>query len=271
MRNHRQSLIVLAICLIGFASLAVLIGPRVQASIPEPRSPVAYREYNLAMKTNHLSNLDTTFLKAPTRALTATNVHLYGYITDLGGAPIAWAYVDLQDENYASLTNTLTNDLGYYEFLVPSHTLYRLGVSVWYDNNGYSLQKYIPTTKDINLGTASTVRTDVTLRPGGNLIINAYDANGNVIRRGAFTAIAKGQAYATNLMDLPEYGIYFAAQDDYCKSHGCNWDLTLPAFVVMTDTNTRIHVLWEVPDFGQVVLDIKVDPFVKTIDPLVLR
>ena len=186
------------------------------------------------------------------------SVHLYGHVTDLAGLPVSAAYLDLQDENYVAISNTLTNGIGFYEFTVSRFTLYHLAVSVWSRSASgeYLSPRYIPKTVDIRSGGASQVATDIVVRPGGNLILNVYDGNGNVVRKGAMESMTHKHSYVTNLTDLPYYGISWGVHDSYSCNPNCNWDLALPSFVVPLQTSQRLHVLWEVPGFGQIILDL---------------
>jgi len=189
------------------------------------------------------------------QALHVSTLRLYGYIIDADNLPVTGAYLDLRDENSSQLSTASSSSTGYYEFLVPWHSSYWLGVSVWADNNGYTLLRYTPRDIAISPGNASEVRTDIVVRPCGNLILNAYNAAGDLIRNTAFMTQANQHAYITDLGDLPDYGRYWAVHDEYSRDQGWSWDLAVPSFAVPIQTQARLHVLWEVPGFGQVILD----------------
>jgi hypothetical protein len=184
------------------------------------------------------------------------SVHLYGYVTSLDGTALSSAYLDLQDENYAPIANTTTNDLGYYEFLVSQKSLYHLSATVWVSSGEYTLLKFLLQNKTILPGDALDVQTNFALQPAGNLILHAYDSAGNMLRNAAFNVKVRSDAYATDMIDLPEDGVFFAVHDAYSQSQGYNWNLAVPAFIISTNSRYKLHILWEVPDFGQVILDI---------------
>ncbi len=188
------------------------------------------------------------------------NILLHGRVSDLAGAPVAQAYVDVQDVNHVSLANTSTNGDGHYELTVPGRASYQVGVSVWRDTDDsrYTVLSYIPTTREV-VPEVNEARADITVRPGGNIIVEAYDTEGKLLRNAAFTAASHGFAEVTDLDDLPNWGIRFAVHDSYSRQNGWNWDLAMPAFGLPPGVKGRLHVLWNVTGFGQVVVDIDND------------
>lgn len=81
----------------------------------------------------------------------------------------------------------------------------------------------------------------------GLVAIDAYDGDGNLLSYIDFREITNGEAYATDLNNLPCYGSLSSLRTDYSAK-------AIPAFHVLVQTPYKIHVLWEVPEFGKVML-----------------
>ena len=169
-------------------------------------------------------------------------VKLYGCVSDLSGTPIANCYINVSDENYVDLKNTYTNEKGYYELNIPRHELYH----VWAGKTEHYMFMYIPQTQITTSG-----QVDFNLRAGANIIINAYDEQGNLLRNKDFRESTHSKVFTTDLNNMPAYG-YFGAVHD-AQSHW-DWNLAIPAFIVSPQTPYKIHVQYEVPNFGKVML-----------------
>jgi len=79
------------------------------------------------------------------------------------------------------------------------------------------------------------------------IILNVYDSNGNLLPYRDFREVTNGDAYATDLNNLPYHGFLCDVSVDYCSR-------AIPAFGVVPQTPYKIHVLWEVPEFGKIML-----------------
>ena len=186
------------------------------------------------------------------------SVRLSGYVTDQSsGAPISGAYIDIQDNNYQDLTGSPTDSSGFYDISVPWVGAYTVSASVWADIDGYSQLRFVPASSTVSPGNAAALRLDFALRPGVNLVLDVYDNGGNLIRNGDLRTLTRGSVYATDLGDLPQYGTFFAAKDAYCLAlaNGGTWELSVPSLVVPVSSLNRVHLLFEVPGFGQVISD----------------
>ena len=178
----------------------------------------------------------------PKPAVAAGQIELYGYVRDSNAAPIENCYIDASDESYASLKNTYTNEEGYYELSVPECELYHL----WAGKNDSYLFVYVPQSK-----MATSGQVDFNLEAGANIIINAYDEQGNLLRNRDFMESSLSKIFATDLNNIPEYSYLGAVHDDQSN---WDWNLAVPAFIVLPQTTYRIHVQYEVPEFGKVML-----------------
>lgn len=186
-------------------------------------------------------------------AVGSTSIKLFGYIKDMKNTPLANSYVGVSDENFKYLGGTKSNKAGYYEFFVEEPGTYHLSAQHNSTADPY-LFDYIPLTKTIETGDSLETRTEFNLRPGGNIILHAYDIEGRLIRNKQFREGTVGHAYVTDLKDLPNYGVLHAIHDDYSLQSSSPWDLAIPAFLVPPQTSSRMHVQWEVPEFGKIML-----------------
>jgi hypothetical protein len=186
---------------------------------------------------------------------TTDTVRLYGYMTDLGGVPVPQISVDVYGEG-TRLALQAANSSGYYEVSVPRQELYTMVITSRTDRGSYQVNWYVAARQQIRPGNASAMRTDVTLRPSGNLILNAYGASGNLIRITGFRSIVGEHVYVTDLTDQPRYGSFSPVQDAQSRASGSSLDVAVPAFAIPIQTPSRMHVSWQVPDFGKVILDV---------------
>ena len=175
------------------------------------------------------------------------SVRLFGYVTDRDNVPVEDAWVTVFDENRVFLKNTQTDENGYYELIVPHYQSYNFFVE---GRDPYRFN-YIPVDKKVFVDKPADTQVDFRLRPGANIIIHAYDNDGNLLRNRDFREATIGKAFASDLNDMPHYAVYCRVQDSYSKS---DWDLAVPAVIVLPQTPYKIHILWEVPGFGKVVL-----------------
>jgi len=185
------------------------------------------------------------------------SIKLFGYITEDADAPVrnSCVTVNYSDQSGASFKNTHTDENGYYELTVPYHSSFEFFVEGRECSDPY-LFNYIPKKKTVFVDKPADVQVDFRLKPGANIIIHAYDSNGNLLRNKDFEEVTLGEVFATNPDDLPHYAVYYPIQDSYSISIGSkgNIDLAIPAFIVLPQTPYKIHILWEVPEFGKVIL-----------------
>jgi GH35 family endo-1,4-beta-xylanase len=176
----------------------------------------------------------------PVEALAETK--LFGRVIDINGLPVSDCYIDASDKNYASLGSTYTSDNGYYELSVPGQKTYH----VWAGKTDRYNFLYIPQSRVTTSG-----QNDFKLMPGANIIINAYDAQGDLMRNQSFRQATLSRVFATDLTDVPAYSYFGAIHDE--KSNW-DWNQAIPAFVVLPQKQYKLHVNLEVPGFGRVML-----------------
>jgi hypothetical protein len=186
------------------------------------------------------------------------SVKLCGYVTeDNNSNPVSDCLISVNysDQNGSFFKSTQTDKDGYYELTVPYYPSYDFFVESRHIG-GDNLYDYIPRKKSIQIGQSTVIQTDFILKPAANVIINAYDNNGNMLRNKAFREVTIGEVFATNPDGLPHYAVYQPIQDSYSESLPPDifLDMTMPAFVILPQTPYKIHFLWEVPEFGKVML-----------------
>lgn len=182
------------------------------------------------------------FAGMPKSVEASEQVKLYGYVRDAYGAPVAKCYIDASDKDYVSINNTYSTEQGYYELDVPKREFYHL----WAGKTDQYLFTYVPQIKKVTSGQVA-----FNLSPGANIVINAYNEQGNLLRDKEFKEVTHSKVFITNLNDIPEYSYLGAVHDDQSD---WNWDSTIPSIIVLPKKLYKIHVQWEVPEFGSIVL-----------------
>jgi endo-1,4-beta-xylanase len=178
----------------------------------------------------------------PRPATASAETKLTGYVTDVNGLRIANCYIDASNADYNSLGNTYTDDKGYYELTVPRQMEY----NVWAGKTDQYNYVYIPQSRATTSG-----RLDFKLVPGANIIINAYDVTGNLLRNESFRQATQSKFFATDMADIPAYSYFGAIHDG--KSNW-DWNQAIPAIVVQPQTPYKIHADLEVPGLGRMML-----------------
>ena len=178
-------------------------------------------------------------------------VHLSGYIENTDGVPLANCYIYVSAQDYSFVGDAHSDEAGYYELNAPQREAYNLWVGHWSDTDPYMFDHIPGSVEGVERGDAVEIRIDVRLRPGANIVLHTYDGNGVLLRNRDFRTATNSHAYVTDLSNLPYYGVLEVVHDE--ASEG-DWDLAIPAFVVLPGIPSRIHIQWEVPGFGKIIL-----------------
>lgn len=178
----------------------------------------------------------------PSSVLALEQARLFGRVIDVNGSPVSNCYIGAFDENYARLGDTYTDEQGYYELTVSRQERYNL----WVGKTDRYRFLYIPQSRMTTFG-----RVDFELLPGANIIINAYDTQGNLMRNRSFRQATLSRVFATDMRGIPAHSYFGAIHDE--KSDW-DWNEAIPAFIVLPHKRYKIHVYWEVPEFGKVML-----------------
>lgn len=207
----------------------------------------AYNFYNAVNASTAANEIgDSNFAAADQE-----QVKLFGYVRDIYGEPMASANIHVTDRNQSTMGDAQTDLDGYYEIVAFYRELYYFGIHTQVSQDNPHLLSYIPITETVLSGQSSEVRTDFNLRPGGNILINAYDNDGVFLRNRDFRELTNNHAYATDLDSIPNYGTFDADYDDQSE---WNWDLAIPALIVPANEKCSIHILWAVPGFGKIAI-----------------
>jgi endo-1,4-beta-xylanase len=185
------------------------------------------------------------------------SVKFYGYVTEDSGIPIkdSCVTVTYHDQNGSFFRNTQTDGRGYYELNVPRLPYYDFYVEGRECGDAFSF-RYFPISKRVFATEPSTMQVDFKLRPAANIVIHAYDNSGNLLRNKDFKDVTSNMFFITDLNDIPNLAVYSPTHDSYSISQGSkgDTDLAIPAFITIPETLYKIHILWEVPGFGKVML-----------------
>jgi len=180
------------------------------------------------------------------------SIKIFGYVKDLSNSPVK-AYVGIHDENWNSIQGVETDTSGYYEISVPRHSAYNFWIDFWVQNGDYRVEAYIPQTKTVvtQPNNEDTLDLNFTLKPAGSIIVRFYNDNGSLLRNTSFRNLVLGNNWVTTLDGLPTDGVLNIAFDKEC---GGNWQNALPAFIVSLNESITIHIPYEVPGFGKVIV-----------------
>lgn len=257
MQRDRRLWIAAAYCLLGWVCLALLAYSQAQAGEPFVTPPFAPSKDDAKRDTSHRVSINATEPRLVQQSPFTDTVRLYGYVTDrVTDLAIPGAYVEAKDETYVVLASMGADPAGFYDLSVPWRSAYIVCASDWGPNGDYWLQYHIFGCQGVSTAGAVEIQVDLALLPAGNLVMEAYDDNGDLIRNAAFASATDGYAFVTDLDGLPHAGLLSGVHDPYSQAHNWDWELAVPAFVVPTQTLNSLHVLWTVPAFGRVILDV---------------
>ena len=187
----------------------------------------------------------------------ADTVLLSGFVRDLQGVSLSGFWISVMDEgNGTDLGGVFTDENGFYEFSVPRCPKFALSNTNWTQTGDYSFCQYLITWEYIIPGEASQVSKDLVARPAADIILSAYDHLGRLIRFADFDSKSWPIAHVTDMNSLPNFGCFKETHDSYSRDHGGGLDVALPSFLAPINSAVQLHVLWTVPGFGKVILDL---------------
>lgn len=182
------------------------------------------------------------------------NVRIIGQVTNEDNHPVVNAWVGLFDGqwNYTG-ASTQTNQQGKYELLAPALDSYIIDA---YPpsrlKNGVYGFSYYGLAKKTWRQDASSITVDLVLHPVGNVVLKAFDENGNLMRQKDF-------GWQRNVYATDENGI--RVDDRFTMIHDIlssanNWDdnLRLPDITIPLNHPRSINLLWDVPSFGKIMV-----------------
>ena len=169
---------------------------------------------------------------------------LHGRVTDSDGRPLAAAFINVSDGQGRTLGNTQSGQDGRYQVSVAPTEVY----NVWAGKTDNYLFRYIPETKGTQNFTA-----DFCLRPGGNIIIAAYDAAGRRLNNGEFRRVSAARVFLTDVADKPTAGVFAAVHSDVSD---WQWDKAWPAVIVVPGQRYKLLVQWELPQVGKLLFTL---------------
>ncbi|MGD6808038.1 MAG: hypothetical protein ACQCN4_14075 [Candidatus Bathyarchaeia archaeon] len=182
-------------------------------------------------------------------------ITLFGTVTDEKGIPIPNSTVTVFISSDSSfIANTLTDIGGNYELNVPADPLYTFFVD-GKQGGDPSPCRYIPIYGETrSLLKTEDAQINFRLKAGANLVIQAYDNNGIMLRNNELPRIANNSLYATDLNEIPNYAVLNIDGIQENPSQQVNRDTSTPAFVVLPEASYEIKILWEIPGLGKSIL-----------------
>jgi len=182
------------------------------------------------------------------------NVRISGQVRSEDDQPVVDAWVGVYDGqwNYTGLS-TRTSRQGRYELSAPVLDAYIIDVYPPSQlKNGIYAFNYYGLAKKAWRQDASSITVDLVLHPVGNIVLKAFDENGNLMRQKDF-------GWQRNVYATDEDGIRvddrFTVVHDVLSSSQ-NWDnsLMLPAITIPLNRPRSINLLWSVPGFGKIMV-----------------
>lgn len=164
-----------------------------------------------------------------------------GRITDRAGKPIPDCYVTVSNERHDRVGEARTAGDGRYSIKVQPAARH----TVWACKDPGMLFGHVPQTK-----TAIGETTDFRLEAGANIVLAAYDEDGNRLNNGRFREGVVHRVYATDLSDLPAPGFFTAVHH---AASNWQWDRAHPAMVVHPGKRYKLFVRWQFAGVGDLL------------------
>jgi len=182
------------------------------------------------------------------------NVRISGQVRNEDNEPIIDAWIGVHDGqwNYTGMS-TRTDQQGRYELLAPVLDSYIIDVyppsqlkNGIYGFNYYGLAKKVWRQDD------TSITVDLVLHPVGNVVLKAFDENGNLMRQKDFGW--QRNVYATDENGIRVDDRFNMLHDTLSSSEKWNDTLRLPAIMIPLNHPRSINLLWNVPGFGKIMV-----------------
>jgi len=187
----------------------------------------------------------------------SASVRIGGQVRSEDDQPIVDAWIGLFDGqwNYAGLS-TRTNQQGRYEISAPALSSYIIDIYPPAQlKNGIYGFNYYGLARKVWREDASSIIVDLVLQPVGNVVLKAFDENGNLMRQRDF-------GWARNVYATDSNGV--RVDDRFTMLHdveslewdrnGGNGSLRLPAVAIALNRPRSMNLLWTVPGFGKIMV-----------------
>lgn len=194
----------------------------------------------------------------PTIALADYQILVQGRVTDsLTGDPIPDAYMEIKDASNNTLANVSTDANGYYEISAEFDAASMVYATANFKDTGdYFCSGHIVEGIDISQYKERKMTIDFSLQPAGVAVLQVFDQSGNRVKNSEVLSIINNNAFITNLSDLPISGIYSTVEENEFRKDETIAELASPAFYIPIQTPVVLHVLWDIPDFGRIIVDL---------------
>ena len=194
----------------------------------------------------------------PSTAYAVSEILVRGQVTDsLTGEPIPEAYMEIKDSSYNSLVNINADLNGYYEISADLDAAAMVCATANFKESGdYFYTDHIYECTDISQIKESEMTVDFALQPVGIFTLQVFDQQGNRVKNSEVLSIINYNAYITDLSDLPTSGIFSTVEENTFRKEETLNELAAPAFYTPIQTPVILHILWDIPDFGRIILDL---------------
>lgn len=187
----------------------------------------------------------------------APGIVIEGAVRDRAGRPLQDTWIGVFDANWLQLAQQTTGVDGRYRIEVPPRSSYYIYVSPNYDGRSgeYLYQTLMTKVAWVARSRGQTLlHRDFALPPAGTLAFKAYDHQGNLLRWQTFIAANDWWWYVTDPEKFPQQAIRRGVFDHVSQARNYDYNLTIPAIQVAPGQGYILWVLWEVSDFGKVLL-----------------
>ena len=187
-----------------------------------------------------------------------SEILIRGQVTDrLTGEPIPEAYMEIKDAAYNTLAFNNADINGNYEISASLEQAAMVCATAnFMDKGDYFYTDHIYECTDISQIIESEMTVDFALQPVGIFTLQVFDQQGNRVKNSEVLSIINNNAYITDLSDLPTSGIFSTVEENaYRKEETLN-ELAAPTFYTPIQTPVIFHILWDIPDFGRIIVDL---------------
>jgi len=196
--------------------------------------------------------------KPPSTTHAGSETLVKGQVTDsLTGEPIPAAYMEIKDAAYNSLVNGNADSNGNYEIYASLDAAAMVCATANFKESGdYFYTDHIYECTDISQIKESEMTVDFALQPVGIFTLQVLDQQGNRVKNSEVLSTINNNAYITDLFDLPTSGIFSTVEENAFRKDETLNELAAPAFYTPIQTPVIFHILWDIPDFGRIIVDL---------------
>lgn len=197
-------------------------------------------------------------IEAPLAVNAGNEILVRGQVVDsLTGEPIPEAYMEIKDAANNSLANINADLNGNYEISASLDAAAMVCATANFKEEGdYFYTDHIYECTGISEIKQSEMTVNFSLQPVGVLALQVFDQEGNRVKNSEVISVINNNAYITDLSDLPTSGIFSTVEENQFRKEETAAELAAPVFYTPIQTPVVLHVLWDIPDFGRIIVDL---------------